>query len=415
LKVLHFSALDGRTGAGVAAARIHAGLLARGVQSRFCVAHPGAGLDEAFTPAVSLASRAVRAVDSRLDIARLRGQPGSDDYVLSTGLSGFDMARIVRAEEPDIVQLHWIAGNAFRLYSLRGIRQPIVWRLSDMWPFCGIQHLEPDAERYTTAPSASADLSEAVRRRKRAIYGALPNLTLVCPSRWLAGEVQRSALLGERPVKLIPTSCVTETFHPRDQGACRLALGLPIEDDFVLVGATSMGTRWKGLDLFVEAVAKIAPGRPRPLHVVAFGRDALKAEALAGVVKLTNVGPVADRELMAILYSAADVFVAPSRMENLANTVLESLACGTPVAAFAIGGMPDMIDHRLNGWLADAYDTDQLSEGIAWLLDAPGKAERSAAARAKVLSRFSLEAEIGGYIELYESLLVHRRGGRASA
>ena len=415
MKVLHFSALDGRTGAGVAAARIHAGLLARGVESRFCVAHPAAGLEAAFTPAVSLAGRAARAVGSRLDIARLRGQPGADDYVLSTGFEGYDVAKIVRAQVPDIVQLHWIGGNAFRLDSLRGVRQPMVWRLSDMWPFCGIQHLELDASRYTSPPAAGADLSEAVRRRKQAIYRAVPNLTLVSPSRWLAAEVQKSALLGNRPVRVIPTSCDTETFRPRDKGACRQALGLPPEDDIVLVGATSMGTRWKGLDLFVEAVAKISAGRSRPLHVLAFGRDALKAQALQGAVKLTNVGPVADRELMAILYSAADVFVAPSRMENLANTVLESLACGTPVAAFSIGGMPDMIDPRLNGWLAQPYDTDELGQGLAWLLDAPGRSERSAAARAKVLSGFSQQAEIGGYLDLYQNLLAEAPGGRASA
>lgn len=417
MKVLHFSSLDGHTGAGVAAARIHTGLLERGVRSRFCVAYPAAGLPQSFTPPVSRVGRAVRSLEQSINDRLLRGPMRGYDYVLSTGAVGIDMGRIIAEEQPDVVQLHWIAGTSFRLASLKGASLPIVWRLSDQWPFCGLQHLEPDAGAYA-APLPTGfdpfrplnDLSEHVRLAKQAVYRTLPNLHLVAPSRWLATETGKSALLGDRPVDLIPTSCDTRLFSPKDKAACRAVLGLDPEAPLVLVGATSMGTRWKGMDLFVEAVAKLGSREAgRGVTVVTFGKDTLAAEALGGQVGVVHMGAVQDRRLMAILYAAADVFVSPSRMENLSNAVLESLACGTPVAAFDIGGMPDMIDHRINGWLAAPFDTDAMAEGVAWLLARRGDVAIRQAAHDKILSAFSLKQEIDGYLGLYNRMIEERR------
>jgi glycosyltransferase involved in cell wall biosynthesis len=408
LKILHFSALDGQTGAGIAAARIHEGLLARGVDSRFCVAYPVAGLKNAFTPNISLVGRGMRRVLRARDERMLRPISAGYDYVLSTGLCGFDIAEIVQKENPDIVQLHWIGGNSFRLSSLAGMRKPVVWRLSDQWPFCGVQHLEPDADTYTAPPARNGtrDISEQVRRKKAQIYKSIDQLVLVCPSRWLAGEAKRSALLGSRPIELIPTSCDTGIFFPRDRRMCRSVLGLPANAGILLVGATTMATRWKGGDLFADAVAKSCRGSTpadRP-HIVSFGSEPLQAPELEGLVEITHFGPVRDRRLMAILYGAADVFCAPSRMENLANTVLESLACGTPVTAFAIGGMPDMIDHEVNGYLASPFDTADYGKGIGWGLAQRGRQQIREACVRKITGTFSLDQEIEGYLGIYRQL-----------
>jgi glycosyltransferase involved in cell wall biosynthesis len=416
LKVLHLSALDGQTGAGIAAARIHAGLLARGVDSRFCVAFPSCGLPASFSPEVTLLDRAARIVRGRVDNWILRRHARDYDYVLSTGIVGFDIGRIVARERPDIVQLNWIGGNSFRLGSLSGIRTPVVWRLSDMWPFCGLEHCEPDAELYVEAPRRGAGLlrtrrdgSERVRCRKKAIYRTILELRLVCPSRWLAAETKRSALLGDRPVELIPTSCDTTLFTPKSQSACREVLGMAPDKIVVLVGATSMGTRWKGLDLFFDALAQVATTAAdksgADIQVVTFGKDAFDAPQLNGLVSIEHLGQIRDRRLMSALYNAADVFVAPSRMENLANTVLESLSCGTPVVAFDIGGMPDMIEHKINGFLATPFDTASLAEGINWVIDRRGDGTIRAAARNKVLREFSLDKEIGHYVDLYAKVL----------
>jgi glycosyltransferase involved in cell wall biosynthesis len=413
VKILHISALDGQTGAGIAAARIHDGLIERGITSRLCVAYPSAGLRNAFTPPVTLAGRVARTLRQGIGALLLAPHARGYDYVLSTGRAGHDIHRIVAAEQPDIVHLHWIAGNAFRLATLAGISAPIVWRLSDMWPFCGLAHLEPDPSNYARPPEraaawplTSAGFPERVRRRKKLIYATLPSLTLAVPSRWLQAETKRSALLGDRPIELIPTSCDTSVFSPRDRRACREALGLSPDARLVLVGATSMGTHWKGGDLFVDAMLRlVSAAKPSGLRILTFGKDPMDAPALALRVTIDHFGLVRDRHLMTILYNAADVFVAPSRMENLANTVLESLACGTPVAAFDIGGMPDMIEHEVNGCLAPPFDTGKLADGIAWALRQLGNEAVRQAARNKILSEFSLEQEIDKYVTLYQRVL----------
>jgi glycosyltransferase involved in cell wall biosynthesis len=340
------------------------------------------------------------------------------DYVLSTGACGFDIRKIMDDERPDIVQLHWIGGSAFRLTSLEGIRIPVVWRLSDQWAFCGVQHLEPDPSTYSRpAPrranwfSRRKNISEHVRHSKWVTYNTIDNLVLVCPSHWLASETRRSALLGNRPVELIPTSCDTELFSPKDRNACRAALGLSADKHIVLVGATSMGTHWKGLDLFVAAMEQLSAGNPdgRALEVLTFGQDPFDVPQLKGSVDVSHLGPIRDRRLMSILYCAADVFAAPSRMENLSNAVLESLACGTPVVAFDIGGMPDMIDHKMNGYLAAPFSTADFAGGIRWALDQREREGVRVTCRQKVLNGFSVEQEIGRYIALYERLASRAR------
>jgi glycosyltransferase involved in cell wall biosynthesis len=230
---------------------------------------------------------------------------------------------------------------------------------------------------------------------------------VVCPSRWLAAETRRSALLGSRQIELIPTSCDTAVFSPKDRNVCRAALGLSPDNYLILVGAGSLELRSKGLDLFLEAMVKLSEKPPagHALEIVTFGKDAFNAAPLGPSVKVSQLGHVTDRRLLSIIYNAADVFAAPSRMENLANTVLESLACGTPVVAFDIGGMPDVIDHKVNGYLAPPFDTAVFAEGIHWALSQQGREEVRTACREKVFKGFSREQEIERYVALYESLL----------
>jgi glycosyltransferase involved in cell wall biosynthesis len=272
-----------------------------------------------------------------------------------------------------------------------------------------VQHLEPNPDAYIAPPArrGRGNLSEQVRRNKAKIYKRIDQLVLVCPSRWLAGETRRSALLCARPIQLIPTSCDTGIFFPRDRRMCRSVLGLPEDAAILLMGATTMATRWKGGDLFADAVGKFcsASGPQRRLRVVTFGSEPLQAPELEARVEIVHVGPVKDRRLMAILYGAADVFCAPSRMENLANTVLESLACGTPVVAFQIGGMPDMIDHQVIGFLASPFDTGEYAAGIRWGLAQVGCEEVRVACRHKILTAFSCGREIDRYVSLYQNLI----------
>ena len=416
--MLHFSPSDGHTGAGGAAARIHQGLLTRGVDSRFCVVHSTVGLENSFTPQISLFGRVVRKARRTFDDWMIRRVAKRYDYLLSTGACGFNIAKIVLRERPDIVQLHLMGFNAFRLATLSGVRKPVVWRFPDQWAFCGLPHYEPNPDNYTAPPPLNlnwsrpwTNLSEHVRYKKSKTYSSIDRLVVVCPSRWLAAETKSSALLGNRPIELIPTSCDTALFSPKDRNVCRAALGLSLDAYIVLVGAGSLELRSKGLDLFLEAMGNIGKQPPagHALEIVTFGKDAFNAARLGNCARVSHLGHVADRRLLSIIYNAADVFAAPSRMENLANTVLESLACGTPVIAFDVGGMPDAIEHRVNGYLAPPFNTEAFADGIRWCLAQRDREDIRIACREKVLNGFSREQEIDRFISLYESLLCQPR------
>lgn len=325
------------------------------------------------------------------------------------GFVGHNIAQIARDKGADIAQLHWLGGNFLKLSSLRGLTIPVVWRLPDMLAFCAVEMYEARREQYvshTTRPDAKSviDVRKLVFRMKASTYARI-NLTIVTPSRWLAREAECSELLGDKEIVVIPSGCDSDNFGLRDKKFSRSELGLPGDRPIVLFGADSLETRRKGIDLFEFAMMEVhlREWSVRPL-IVTFGSGSLPT-SIKTLFECREYGRIDSREGLAILYNAADVFVAPSRMENLANTVLEALACGTPTVAFDIGGMPDMIEHEVNGWLAPPFDTANLADGIAWAISKRGDEGVRAAARKKILAQFSLEQEIDKYIALYERLL----------
>ncbi len=407
--VLHLSALDSGTGAANAAARIHSTMRRLNVDSKMLVCHQRSSIPHVAMAPRSIVQRLLYRIQVALERRMLSKVP--TDYVLSTGFFGQNIARLLSKNKSDILQLHWIGGNSFRLSSLMGVKVPVVWRMPDMWSFSGIEHLCPDATRLTEGyigggPSgqAGADLDRRVWKVKARLYESLDKIVFVAPSQWLANCARESKLLRDKRVEIIPTSCDVEKFKPLDRRACKAALGLPDQAPLILTGATCMRTKWKGGDLLIAALNRLAARPGFRANVVCFGQG---AEAFQQQCELpvVSMGSISDARLMAILYSAADVFVAPSRMENMANTVLESLACGTPSVAFRIGGMPDMISHFANGYLANSFDTEDLAEGIRWVVEDADPNSLRHTARDRILAKHLPEDEARSYLRIYESLL----------
>jgi glycosyltransferase involved in cell wall biosynthesis len=422
MKVLHFSAHDSDTGGGLSAARIHRGLLARGVDSLLCAAQPSANPPpKSFAPARPLGLKLAEKLTRPLNAALTRRVQRFHESGVCTGLIGYDIGAIVREHHPDLVHLHWLGGDSFRFSSIADLPVPIVWRLPDMWTFCAVEQYQADAAQYRMGPTIGrgglVDVPALAWRNKASTYARVRDLTIACPSRWLATEVSGSRLLAGRPVEVVRTGCDTALFAPSDAAAARSELGLPNEARIVLVGADSLKLPRKGVDLLLEALHRLGsdPTAPRALMVVSFGSHPIEPSLLPRWIESRHLGRIGERAAMARVYAAADVFVAPSRMENLANTVLEAMACGTPVAAFRIGGMPDAVDHGVNGYLAEPFDTADLARGIADLVGETGARERRMAARRKIETAFSLGQEIDHYLALYERALAAPTATRALA
>jgi glycosyltransferase involved in cell wall biosynthesis len=225
----------------------------------------------------------------------------------------------------------------------------------------------------------------------------------VSPSRWLAESARKSSLFGERRIEVIPNGLDTEVFRPIRKETAREILNLPQDKTLVLFSAMGGAANpIKGFDLLAMALGALAgSGRARNLELMVVGASSVPGAAGIGV-PVHCLGQLYDDISITLANAAADALVAPSRQENLANTVMEALACGTPAVAFDVGGMPDLIEPGVNGVLVPPFDTRALAEAIAWVLDDPERRRRlGLAARAKVEREYSLGVLAQRYMTLY--------------
>lgn len=412
MRVVHLTTRELHGGASRAAHRLHRGLLSLGVDSRMRVA-PKDSSDPTIHGPEGLPSRALDYARGRLDGLPLRLHPGREDIPFHLAwLPGVPASRI-RGLRPDVVNLHWLGGGFVRLESLARLRTPMVWTLHDMWAFTGGCHYSAGCTRYQLACGAcprlgsgrERDLSRWVWRRKGRTYDDT-SLTLVAPSRWMAERAGASSLLEGRRIEVIPNGLDTARFRPGDRSEARRALGLPADRLLVAFGAFHADSdRRKG---YAELQAALGLLRAAPVgdavDLVTFGGDPERADEGLGL-PVHRLGLLEDPRTVVRAYRAADIFVAPSLEDNLPNTVLEALACGTPVVAFDAGGIPEMVEPGKVGALAPVGDARALAEAMARVLEDRKARERMGRrARERVVRDHSAGQQARRYLDLYEEL-----------
>jgi len=334
------------------------------------------------------------------------------DEPISLGLQSANLAKLTDRFKPDVVNLHWVNGGIAGIRAVGALQVPFVWTLHDMWTFTGGCHYDDGCGRYTSRCGAcphlgstrTHDLSRLLWQLRRWAVARRP-ITYVCPSHWLATCARASALLQQARIEEIPYGLDTMLFQPMSRLAARQALNLPSDRRIILFGAmdATKDTR-KGYQFLLPALQQLPQHTQQPWLGVTFGGAATNPPDQA--IPMQHLGLVTDDHRMRQVYAAADVFVAPSVQDNLPNTILEALSCGTPCVAFAIGGMPDMIEHQANGYLALPFDVSSLAAGIAWTVtDETRMAQLSAAARHTVESRYTLTRQAQRYHALYQDIL----------
>jgi glycosyltransferase involved in cell wall biosynthesis len=316
--------------------------------------------------------------------------------------------------QPDLVNLHW-TNFAFRsIESLAQFRQPIVWTLHDMWAFTGGCHYASECDRYQkscrSCPQLGSDfdwdLSRWVWQRKAKTWKSL-DLTIVTPSRWLADCARSSSLFSDVPIECIPYGIDLQIYQPIDRAIARSLLQLPQERLLILVGAYG-GTadRRKGFQLLQPALERLANQWKEQADLVVFGSSAPEKPLDLGF-RVHYLGALQDDISLALVYAAANLFVAPSTQDNLPNTVIEAMACGIPCVAFKIGGMPDLIEHQWNGYLATPFEIDDLAKGISWILEQSVCSDLNLGSRCRemAIQRFAQDIQATRYIQLFEQCL----------
>ncbi|WP_377475476.1 MAG: glycosyltransferase family 4 protein [Microcoleus anatoxicus] len=412
MKVVVLNSSDTVGGAARAAYRLHAGLQGIGVSSQMLVKNKISGDANVIVSQDGVANKFDKII-STISNAPLRLYPQRNPAIFSPQWLPDSLAAKVAKIQPDIINLHWVCGGYMQVETIPKFNKPLVWTLHDMWPFTGGCHYSEECDRYTEScgschqlhSSKDGDLSRWVWHRKAKAWKNL-NLTLVSPSAWLAKCASSSALFKDERVEVIPNGINTQKYKPINRQWAREILNLPQDKQIVLFGgASGTGDRWKGFNLLVPALQSLSKsGWNDRIQLLVFGSSGAANPIELGF-NTHYLGKFADDVSLAIVYAAADVFVAPSVYDNLPNTVMEAAACGIPSVGFKIGGMPDLIEHGSNGYLAKPYETEDLATGIAWVLENPDRHQKLCTrARQKVEQEFTSDIQARRYLSLFSEL-----------
>lgn len=417
MRILILNTSENAGGAAVAAGRLLDALNNNGVKARMIV---GKKLSDRLT--VSDAGQRLRSriafLWERLCIflnLRLRKQ---HLFEIDIANAGIDIEHLREFQEADVVHLHWVNQGFLSLRTLRRLiasGKPVVWTMHDMWPATAICHLTLGCERYKTACShcpllpgggSAGDLAERVWQRKQRAYSA-GRIAFVACSEWLASEAKASALTKGHTIVSIPNPIDTRIFAPTDKAEARRARQLPPDKHIITFIAQRVTNRNKGMDYLIEACSELVRRRPATAIDTCVALLGGHGEELAErmPIETISLGYISDQKTIAQVYNASDVFVLPSLSENLPNTIMEAMACGVPSVAFRVGGIPEMIEHRQNGYVANYRDANDLAAGLLWAITEGRSASVRSACLSKVARTYSPHAVAARYIEVYNQAL----------
>jgi glycosyltransferase involved in cell wall biosynthesis len=413
MKVLHLSTSDIDQGAARAAYRLHMGLRRIGIDSKMLV-RAKSSLDNNVIAEKTLKTK----VGPLANGIPLKLYPKRDGDVFSTQWFPDALERQVKNINPDIINLHWVGNGFLRIESLKRFNRPLVWTLHDMWPFTGGCHYSKDCTLYEKGcgqcqhlnSKKPNDLSHWIWKRKARSWENL-EINIVSPSQWLADCARASSLLQNQPIHVIPHGLDTQKYAPVEPRVAREILKLPIDKKLVLFGAfpgLAKGNR-KGFEYLVPALKTLTDWQSK-IELVIFGANTPeKQEKLPFPVHY--LGKFADDVSLSLVYSSADVMVVPSIQEAFGQTATEALSCGTPVVAFKLTGLKDIVDHKKTGYLANPFDSLDLGKGIDWVLsDTNRYQEISENSRSKAVQKYSLEMQAQRFQALFKEILSDSQG-----
>ena len=421
MKIVHICSTDLSGGAAKAAFGINKALNENGMDSYMLVQKKIGNNDRVIQFSNSLLGKTKYYFRFLLDYLYISNLTIQERGRFSFPYWGVDITKHIQVNDADILHLHWINEGFFSLETFQKLiafNKPIVWTFHDMWAFTGGCHYSLGCEKFETEckncpslkNSSSNDYSYKIFNMKMEIFKQL-NINLVTCSNWLSKEVVKSKIFNNKQVTVIPNTIDIDVFKPFNKDEARKNLKLPIDKKLILFGTMTLKDERKGFKYLIEGLKILYQNYPNireEIEIVMFGssKNLTKVEI---PFKTNFLGRINSSNNLAKIYSSADIFIAPSIQDNLPNTVMESLSCGTPVVAFNIGGMADMITHLKNGYLAIPFSIEDLVKGIDWTISQiKGNIELQKNARNKVVEYYNAEVISSMYKDLYKKLLIQK-------
>ncbi len=322
--------------------------------------------------------------------------------------------------EADIIHLHWVNAGFLSLGSLKALLdlgKPVVWTFHDMWAMTGGCHHALTCDRYKQECGECLYLKKPGRKdlshrlwTKKSKFFKDRNITVITPSEWLRDCVRESSLFGQMDVHAIPNPVDQTQFRGVDRELACKSLGLDPTKKYILFGAASVKNLYKGFSYFQEAIKIMSQDREAMagVELVIFGKTGEDVSQMFPL-PVHNVEYVNSAQTMVDLYSVAQLYASSSLQDNFPSTIIESMLCGTPVVGFRTGGIPEMIAHLEDGYLAAHKDASELAEGMKWILSYDPYQALSDRVRSAAVRRFSRERSATLHVELYRKVLNNSR------
>lgn len=343
-------------------------------------------------------------------------------FLIDIANAGTDITKTREFKEADVIHLSWINQG---MLSLKGIRKileshkPVVWTMHDLWPASSICHYARNCRNYEKqcgncpllpGNGSSNDLSARIWKKKSKILERNSILFVTC-SKWLADKAKKSGLLSGQKIISIPNPIDSRGFTKENRAEARLYAGLPEDKKLILFVSQRVTDKRKGMDYFITAINKMVEEHPEMKDNCGIAILGGKAEELADKLPLPSypLGYVSEEKKIASIYNSVNLFVLPSLEDNLPNTIMEAMACGVPCVGFNTGGIPEMIDHLKNGYVAEYKSSDDLARGIHWVLSEADHQSLSNEAMKKVNQCYSQYAVAMKYIEAYNQAMALKR------
>lgn len=427
LKVVHLNTYDGNGGAGRACMRLNRALLSHNIASEIIVHYKFGHNPQIKTFNANLIQKAYTAaiiIAERL-LARLFLKPVRTPFSFSW--FGRSVTRHPDVKNADIIHLHWVNHsflNPKHLAQIARLNKPVVWTFHDSNAFTGGCHVRYTCRNFENTcgncpllkNASPNDVSHQIWLQKHKAYGAL-NFTAIAPSSWMAASAKAASLMQGKAIQQIANTLETDIFKPQNKAAAKRQLGLPAAKFVFLSGfMPSRKDLHKGTGYLLASMALLKArlgASAQEIELVVFG-NRNTADMPDFPFKTSFLGTINDDEKLASCYAAADAFLTTSIEDNLPYTVMESLACGTPVIAFTTGGIPDMVQHGYNGYLAAYQSAQSFADGMEWVIKHPEREKLNQQARQTVMDNFSETVIAARHINLYHQVIntfVSQKGG----
>lgn len=406
MKILILNFGDFKGGASIAANRLHESLIKNNIDSKLLVLDKKTNNLNTFT--INLFSFKLSSFFSKVEdkLIKIVYPNKTTNRFSSSLLSNNKITRAINDYNPDVVHLHWVQSGMLSVKDISKIKKPIVWTLHDVWAFTGGCHYNQNCMNFhdscgnckVLGSHKSSDLSQFVFNSKLKDYTKHGNITFIGLSKWMSKLARNSPLTKNKVINL-PNPINTNIYKPTPKDDTSFLLEINSKTNNILIGAMSLEIKRKGFKEFIDAVEYIS----NDFDLITFGTS--KSNSFKIKQRILDAGFISNINQMVMLYSAVCVTVIPSLEENLSNVIMESLACGTPVVAFNIGGNSDMITHKVNGYLAIPFDLKDLAQGIDWVLNNKDEFNLSQNSVNKVREEFDYSIVAKKYIDLYKNIL----------